>query len=140
MAGWVVGVYDDDGTCGGVTGGGQAIPIENPLATGFVKRVGDRGEAFGLDEKFEQRIGGLGKQDLGAGVGDEFEAEGIGFAGAGGEKQVVRGDVAVEVFRVVERDGFPGMLGTGGGRGVGGGGWREAGVGEIEIRLGGVGD
>ena len=46
-----------------------------------------------LGEKTEERITGFGDQEFIAGIAEKAEDEGIGFAGAGGENDVARGNI-----------------------------------------------
>lgn len=142
VAGGVIGVDEDDGGGGGIAGGGEGVAIEVPFATGVVESVGARGEAFGVDEELEQRVGGLGDEDGGAGGGDELEAVAVGFAGGGGEEDAIGREGGRELVVIIGADGLARGEGAGGGGGVGvgGEGGDRVGIGQGEAGLGGIGE
>ena len=62
------------------------------------ERVLDHAHRFESGEKVEQRIRRARDQDFVAGVGQQFEDERVGFAGAGGEQNTAGVDASGVIF------------------------------------------
>ena len=60
-----------------------------------------------IGEKFEERIAGLGDENFVSGIAEQAEDVGVGFAGAGGQKQAIGVEIENAVgVAIVAADGL----------------------------------
>ena len=136
-------MHDDEGSRAGGDGPLQGCEVDVPAVIeeereGAEPNVGEVGEVV------EEGIGGMGDEDLIAGVAEQTKEVGVGLAGAGGQKELVGRDAGA-VPGIVVGDGFSGggcaagvgVVAQGGGAGKAG--KVEVGA-ELEAGGGGVGD
>ena len=99
----IVGMNEEDGT--GVRGNGtfEGAKINEP-ALGVFEGVRNKVDVLQAGEEFEQRIAGFGEQEFLAGIAEQAEHVGVGFAGAGGKQERFRIDSDVMVVEVVPND------------------------------------
>jgi hypothetical protein len=104
----VVGIDDDDGSGAICDGGFESREVDMPGAVVTERILAD---ANGLErgEEFEQRIRWARREDFVAGIAEQLEQVRVGFAGAGGEQNLVgmAGDeITCPTLRVVIRNDF----------------------------------
>ncbi len=68
---------------------------------GIGERVGNELNILEAGEKFEERVAGLGEEEFVAGIAEQAEHVGVGFAGAGGEEEGFGIDGGVMVVEIV---------------------------------------
>ena len=105
MAGRVVGMDNDYGAGARGKASGEGGEIEMPAVI-VEQGIGDEAHIVEVSKKLKQGIAGLGDEDLRAGIAMEAEEVAVGFAGAGGEKNLRR--------RNLRRGGVGIVLGDGG--------------------------
>ena len=106
VAGWVVGVDQDDGSGSRGDAAFQFCKVDPPAEVGK-ERVGGEKNVIEVREEVEERIAGLGGEDGVAGVAEQAEEEAVGLAGAGGEHDVCGVDLRA-VAQGITRDGCAG--------------------------------
>jgi len=142
-AGGIVGMDEKDGA--GARGDCvfEGLEIDEP-AVGVDEGVGDEADVLKTGEKFEERIAGFGEEEFVAGIAEEAEGVGVGFAGAGGEEEGFEIDSGAVIVEIVAGDFAAGGEGAFGLRVVGerGGileGGEDGGGIVVEAALGGIG-
>ena len=106
VAGGIVGVDDDDGARARRDGAADAFGVDLPAV------LIDEGHGLEADvveggEEIEERVAGLQDEDFVAGVREQAEEKAVGFAGAGGEDDLLR----IECNAVVGIVGADGLAG-----------------------------
>ena len=103
VSGWIVGV--DYGDSSGARGDAPAQCFQIEVPAVIVKeRIGNEAHVVQLSQKIEQWVPGLPDQDLIARIAEQAEEEAIGFAGTGGEKDLIGIDGG-RVVTVIAADG-----------------------------------
>jgi hypothetical protein len=141
-AGGVVGM--DKQNRAGARGEGvfEGLEIDEP-AVGVGEGVGFQMDVLKAGEKIEEGVAGFGEEEFVARVAEEAEGVGVGFAGAGGEKDGFGIDGGLVVVEIVAGDFLAGGEGAFGLRVVGEGGGilkcgEDGGGIVVEIALGGI--
>jgi hypothetical protein len=104
VAGWIVGMHDDDGARAGCDCAADAFGIDLPAV--FVdQRHGLEADVVEGGEEVEERVAGLQDEDFVRWVAEQAEEKAVGLAGAGGEDDLL-GIERDAVGSIVSRDGL----------------------------------
>jgi len=105
VAGWVVGVDEDDGAGCSSDGAANAFRIDLPAV---IVDQGGRFEGHIVEngEEVKKRIAGLDGEDFCAWIAEQAKEEAVGFAGAGGEDDLL-GENGGAMVGIVAADSFP---------------------------------
>jgi hypothetical protein len=98
--GGVVWMDKENGAGARRDGGFEGLKIDEP-AVGVGERVGLQKGVLEAAEKFKEWIAGFRKQEFVAGIRQEAEGVGVGFAGAGGEEEGFGVDGGLVIVEVV---------------------------------------
>ena len=134
---------EKDRACAWRDGVFEGLEIDEP-AVGVGEGVWDEVDVLQAGEKFEEGIAGFGEKEFVAGIAEEAEGVGIGFAGAGGEEEGFRIDGGLVVVEIIAGDflaggeGAFGLWVVGERGGILEGGEDSGGI-VVEAALGGIG-
>lgn len=98
--GGVVGMDEENGAGAWRDRVFEGLKIDEPTV-GVGEGVGLQVDILKTGEKFEEGIAGLGKEELIARIREKAEGVGVGFAGAGGEKDGIGVDGGLVIIEIV---------------------------------------
>ena len=81
----------------------ERLEIDEPTV-GVGEGVWDEVDVLQAGQEFEEGIAGSGEEEFVAGIAEEAEGVGVGFAGAGGEEERFRIDGGLVIFEIVADD------------------------------------
>src|SRR5690349_5916596 len=102
MASGVIGMDHDYATCARRDGLLQRMHVVVPPVI-VKERIADEFYVIHVREEIKERITGRGNQEFVAGIAEQAKNERVSFTGAGGEEQIVEGNM-LAAFSVIVRD------------------------------------